>query len=476
MINNIRTYFKSIKLCLSDYFLAFGFLFFIPFAAFAWIFVVTSNPGDVPFINNQMIITCFTLSASSWIVYLYLEARAGRQKINVFFLLFLFFLLMSVVSVIVQPINTTLLVECKSADYTSQIYYPGVQVGDIIEVHHHISLTHRMFFAMGSALITTIFYIIFFVLPKRIERLDFLVLICSIVALFIFVITIYSYITEGKEYWPFLQAIFKGDVTYIKDHPIYSFIVNRVPYGATMMMGLLFMCLAHHLTHKKFWLLIGVYCYINLIFSWCKSSMILSTLSIIFYLTFLLVKSFKNHKKRNLILSIVFGLFLIVNTTIIVVSIVTKGRFLYSIYSLSTTFTETNSLLTRTYIWANIRNELKGGWWIIGRGFGTHNAMLYPMNLVNGDDVCPSHSTYYGILGAGGIINLLGFIGMFIYFVYAFIKCLKVDKVKAIGLGFPVFIYLLYSFTECINYLWLAFMFPIILYYNLIKKEYGNIK
>ena len=471
MIEGIKKYFKSIKLFPSDYFLAFGFLFFVPFAAFAWIFMVTSNPGEVPFITNQMIIACFSISAVSWTIYLYLEAKAGRLKFNIFFWLFLFFLIMSIVSVVVQPNDLTFLVECKNITPKSKYYYPGIQVGDCITVTHYISSIHKLFFAMGSVLITTIFFIIFFVLPKRIERLDFLVLICSIVTLFIFVATIYSYIVEGKEYLPFIQAIFKGDANYINDHPIYSFIVNRVPYGATMMMGLLFMFLAHHLTHKKFWLVIGVYCYINLIFSWCKSCMILSTLSIIFYIIFLLVKSFKNHKKRNIVLSILFGAFLITNTTLVLVSILTKGRFIYSIYSLSTTFTESNSLLTRTYIWGNIRTELKGGWWIIGRGFGTHNAMLYPMNLVNGDDVCPSHSTYYGILGAGGIINLLGFIGMFIYFMYAFIKCLKVDKVKAIGLGFPVFIYLLYSFTECINYFWLAFMFPIILYYNLILKK-----
>lgn len=471
MINALRAYFKSIKIIKSDYFLAFGFLFFVPFAAFAWIFMVTSNPDSVPFINNQMVLTCFSISASTWIVYLYLEHKEGRLKIDIFFWFYLFFLILSVVSVVVQPNDLTFSVKCSNTTYLSEKYYPGVQVGDIVTVHHHISGTHKLFFATGSALITTIFFIIFFVLPKRIDKIDFLVLICVIVAAFIFVATIYSYIVEGKQYWPFIKAIFRGDGLYIKDHPIYSFIVNRVPYGATMLMGLFFMLLAHHLTHKKLWLIIGAYCYINLIFSWCKTSMLLSTLSILFYIIFLLVKSFKGHKKRNLVLSIIFGAFLVVNTIIVAVSIATKGKFIYQIYNLSLTFTESKTLLMRTYIWGNIRTELKGGWWIIGRGFGTHNAMLYPMNLVNGDNVCPSHSTYYGILGAGGIINLLGFIGMFIYFMYAFIKCLKVDKVKAIGLGFPVFIYLLYSFTECINYFWLAFMFPIILYYNLIKKE-----
>ncbi len=471
MNSKSKSYLKFIKLYSSDYFLAFGFLFFIPFAAFAWVFMVTSNPADVPLITSQMIISCFILCASSWIVYLYLEVKADRLKINIFFWFFIFFLLVSVISVIIQPTDIYFSVECKSAGEITQTYYPGAHVGDIIEVHHHISLTHRMFFAMGSSLITTIFFIIFFVFPKRIEKMNFLVFIGFVVAIFILVLTIYSYVTESKEYIPFIKAIFQGDAEYIKSHPIKSFLVNRVPYGACLMMGMMFMLLSHHLTHKKYWLLFALYCYINMIFTWNKTALTISTFSLIFYVVFLLVTTFKSHKKRNIALSIIFGSILVALITFISVSIATKGKFIYQIYNLSTTFTESKSLLTRTYIWGNIRNELKGGWLIIGRGFGTHNAMLYPMNLVNGDDVCPSHSTYYGILGAGGIINFLGFAGMFVYFVYAFIKCWKVDKVKTIGLALPVLAYFLYSFTECINYLWLAFMFPIVLYYNLLKKD-----
>ena len=240
------------------------------------------------------------------------------------------------------------------------------------------------------------------------------------------------------------------------------------------MMGLLFMLLGHQLTSKKIWLFIGLFCYLNMIFTWNKTALIISTLIIILYIVFLLIKSFKGHFVRNLILSILFGLTIMSVVIIISVSIKTEGKFIYQIYNLSTTFTEAISLETRTYIWGNIRNELSGGWWIIGRGFGTHNVLLYRMNLVNGDDVCPSHSTYYGILGAGGIINLIGFASMFAYYIFYFIKCFKINKAKTIGLSFPVLAYLLYSFTECINYLWLAFMFPIILYYNLIKKEQEN--
>ena len=470
-VNRIKLYLKSIKLYPSDYLLAFGFLFFVPFAAFSWIFMVTSNPYDVPFMNIPMIIACYLITACCWGTYLFLEYRSGRLKNNIFLWLFVFFFIMSIVSVAVQPTYSTSLVECKYVDKLNKNLYPGIKVGDIITIHHYLSSSHKLFFAMGSSLITTIFFIIFFVLPKRVEKMDFLVLICVIVALFIFVLTINSYITEAKEYIPFIEAIGRGDDVYIKEHPIISFLVNRVPYGACIMMGLIFMILGYQLTHKKFFLFMVMYCYLNMIFTWNKTALVISTLTLIFYIVFLLVVSFKYHKKRNIILSIICGSLLASIITFISVSIGTEGKFIYQIYNLSKTFTESKSLLTRTYIWGNIRTELKGGWWIIGRGFGTHNALLYPMNLVNGDNVCPSHSTYYGILGAGGIISLLGFAGMFVYYIHAFVVCFKVDKVKTIGLSFPVVAYFLYSFTECINYLWLAFMFPTILYFNLIKKQ-----
>ena len=93
------------------------------------------------------------------------------------------------------------------------------------------------------------------------------------------------------------------------------------------------------------------------------------------------------------------------------------------------------------------------------------------MNLVNGDDVCPSHSSYYAVLGAGGLIQLIGYLGMMVlYLIFAF-KCFRKDKLVSFGLFIPFLAFFLYSFTEGVNYLVVVFMFPIILFYNLIKKE-----
>ena len=466
----LKEYIKGLELGLSDLFLAIGFLFFIPFAAFSWKFMVTSDPSTILF-KGWMIITCFILSASCWGIYFYLEIKKGNVKNNVFTWLFVFFAIMSLVSVLVQPTDSTAYVEAKFVNAISEQYYPGIQVGDIVPVYRHISVTHRLFFAFGSLLITTIFFIIFFVLPKRIKSFDFLLLVCLIIVGFIAVLTTYSYIAEGSHYIPFIQAIFKGDVEGIYASSVKSFVVHRVPYGACMMMGLLFAILGHQLTKHPLWIVFGVYCLINMVFSWCKTAIAISALIVALYLVYLLVITYKDHKKRNKILSIIYGCIAGAALLVVLVSVISKGAVLPQIYNMFSSFTDSRTLQTRTYIWGNINQQLKGGWLIIGRGFGTHNYMLYPMNLVNGDDVCPSHSTYYAVLGAGGIINLLGFLGMYVYYGYIFVKCWKVDKFKTIGLAVGPFAFLLYSFTEGVNYLLLVFMFPLILYYYLSQKE-----
>ena len=89
------------------------------------------------------------------------------------------------------------------------------------------------------------------------------------------------------------------------------------------------------------------------------------------------------------------------------------------------------------------------------------------MNLVNNDNVAPSHSTYYAILGAGGIVSLLGFVGLLVYYAILFVKSFKYSKTLPIALSAGLLAYLTYSYTEGVNYLATVFTFPLILYYHI---------
>ena len=238
------------------------------------------------------------------------------------------------------------------------------------------------------------------------------------------------------------------------------------------MLGFIYVLVMHSITKNNYLFIASVFFYINMIFSYCKTALSLSLLIYLLYFIFLLVVGYKDHKKRNLTILICIGSFLLIGLVIVSISLLTKGAFLPLIYKVFASLTNSETLNTRRYIWGNINLLLKDGWWIIGRGFGTYNHILYPMNILNGDNVCPSHSSYYAVLGAGGIFNLLGFLGLYIYFGYVFYKCFKVDKILTIKLSFGFLAFLLYSFTEGVNYLIVFFTIPLLFYYSLIKNGY----
>ena len=75
----LRQYIKEIRFTLSDFLLMFGFLFSIPFYAFAWKFMVTWNPSEI-FFNARMIVTCFAITTICGAGYFILEIKKGRIK------------------------------------------------------------------------------------------------------------------------------------------------------------------------------------------------------------------------------------------------------------------------------------------------------------------------------------------------------------------------------------------------------------
>ena len=238
------------------------------------------------------------------------------------------------------------------------------------------------------------------------------------------------------------------------------------------MLGLVFALTVHAIIEKWQMYLLVAFFYFNMIFSYCKTSLIISAILVVLYVTFRLYKTYKDHPKRNKILIITFGSIIGLAVILTGLSYVTDGKFIPQLNQLVKSVTESGTIDSRSYIWDNTFYLLRDGWWIIGRGFGTYNMMLYPMNLVNGDNVCPSHSTYNAVLGAGGIFSLIGFLALIGYWVYLTIMCFKKDQMKTISMSFGAIGFIMYSFTEGVNYLVTLFLFPMfVLYHQLYKQE-----
>ena len=450
----------------SDLLLAVGFLFSSVFYAFSWQFMVTSNSEEV-FLKPWMIITCFSITFCCWSGYLYLEYRANNMPKPYISAIFFFLAIWGVISVLIQPSHIIENVVMREVNDVNAALYPGHEAGDIITISLQISGVHKMFFAMATFIIVEIFYIAYFVLPKRFKGYNFLILAGVVTFAFLSVLILYSYITEYDHYIPFLKALFgDGTIEDIYKYSVCSFIVHRVPYGACMMLGFVFAIVIHTITKKWYCYLVMAFFYINMIFSYCKTALIISALMAVVYVFYRLIYTYKENKKRNKILLISFISVGVLLVLLAGISYVTKGAVLSQIYKVITSITGTNTIDTRSYIWDNAFQLFRNGWWIIGRGFGTYNEALYLMNIVNGDPVAPSHSTYNALLGEGGIVYLLGFLVLIGTTVYMVIKCYKKDPSRTFGFALCVGGYLLYSITECILHLLLVFIFPIFVLYQ----------
>ena len=473
-IEQFKAYLKTLELGLSDLLLAIGFIFSVPFYAFAWKFMVTPDPANV-FFKPWMMIICFIVTAVCWVSYFVIEAKKGNLKNNAFLWIFVFLTILGLVGVLVQPTTVSNLIECKHVNSHSIDMYGDVHVGDMVTVSYTISPTHRLFFAFATLIIPTIYFIILTMLPKRMKDFNFFIFSGICVFTFVLVITGYSYIAEAHKYPVIFNDLITGNFNAISDDGVISLLTHRVPYGVCLFLGFLYAFLLHAITKKWYWFIPAAYCYINMFFTWTKTAIVLGALFVAVYVVLMLIETFKDHKKRNTIISVVLGSIVGLVVIAAVVSIITQGKVLPIFFKVFDSLLSKRTITSRTYIWGNINTLLSNGWWLIGRGFGTYNSMLFPMNILNGDVVCPSHSSYYAVLGQGGIFTLIAFIGSFFYFGYLFVKSLRTcDKVMSIKMALPVFIFILYSFTEGINYLLIFFMFPLSLYYSLYTRKLVN--
>ena len=209
-----------------------------------------------------------------------------------------------------------------------------------------------------------------------------------------------------------------------------------------------------------------------MIFTFCKSSLLLSVLISIIYLVYRLIVTYKEHQKRNLITFISLGVVVLIAFALVGIPYLTKGKILPSVYDLIKSLTGGgHSLDARTYIWDNGFQIIQNGWWVIGRGFGIPNLIVKPMNIVTCNEyVISLHSGLLTVLTEGGIIYLGAYLAFLAYCGYAIYKSYKVDKDLTITISLGVISFLLYSLIETNHYLVYLFMFPIFILYNQRKE------
>ena len=472
----MKAFIKSLQLRWTDLAFVVGLIPFAVLLIFGQLFMQYQNPDEVA-LPLWAAILCFVAMLGFWGYYLYEEVWKKRGEFNklnsIVICVLTTLVLINIIAIFIQPsmhvenVIVRMNYELKGTEYT---------IGQVLPIVLNISNFHKVLFSFEVIAAALCIYIGLFVLPRRFTSVSFIKYLGYIFFIFAGVLIIYGYIAEFSKYVGFFKYVLnisrpEGSVIY--DFTVQSFILHRNAYGMMMMVAVTFALICHEFTKKWYFYLLAGFFYVNMIFSLCKTGLLISAISIFIYVIYRLVVTYKDHKKRNKITLISIFSVVIVAALLFGTAYITKGKVFGKLYSIvDSVIGGGKTLDTRSYIWDNSYQLMQNGWWVIGRGFGTFNTMLMPMNgATHNDWVFPSHSSYIGLLAEGGILFLVAYLALLGYSGYVIFKSFKKQPglTLAVSLGYISFV--LYSFIETIHYLAYVCLFPVMVVYFTQQKE-----
>lgn len=477
----MKKFIKSLELRRSDLFALLGLFPFAVLLIFGQLFMQYPNPDDVALPLWAAIIV-FLAMIGFWGYYLYEEVWKKREEFNklntIVVAVLSTLVLINIIAILVQP---SMHVENVFVRYSND--NPGI-VGTLVPVILNVSIVHKVFFIFELIAAALCIYIGLFVFPKRFKSLNFIKYLGYILFIFLGVMIIYGYIAEADKYVGFFKYIFgieRPEGVFLYDFAVKSFILHRNAYGMMTMVGIIFTFICHAFDKKWYYYLLAAFFYINMIFSLCKTGLLISIIIILVYVFYRLIITYKEHKIRNKTAIICIISVLLIGGGNVAISYFSKGKVLSSLYGIINSITGGGqSLDTRSYIWDNCYQLMQNGWWLIGRGFGTFNTMLMPMNIATSDGndpVFPSHSSYLGLPAEGGILFLVAYLALLVYAGYVIYKSFKKAPEITLAVSLGVFSFVMYSFIETIHYFVYIFLFPImVIYHTKVKNNQIVIK
>ena len=468
----MKKFIQSLELRLSDLFLFIGFIAFAIFLIFGQEFMQQQDPTVVA-LPLWAAIIAFVVMVGCWGYYLYLELFVRKEYFNPYIAIsFIALMMLNIIAIFVQP---------KESFVPNVVRFSSVDeslVGTTEIAHLVVTPTHKFVFIGELIGVASFIYIGLFVFSKRIKNIKFIEYLGYALFGFLFVLIIYSYITEYNQYIGFIKYVLGIDR--IKDLTneltVKSFIIHRNAFGMCCMLGIIFCLINQSIKPRKWYYPLAAYFFISMIFSYCKTGILLSVAILFIYFIYRLIVTFKEHKKRNTITLIAVGSVILIAFVVIGLPYLTKGKIFGKIYELIKEMTgEGQSIKTRSYIWDNCWLLLKDGWWLIGRGFGAVNLQLWPLNKVSHEEIVfPTHSAFMNMLAEGGIFLFLAYLAFLAYVVYVIIKSYKKSPELVVTVSLGVICFFLYSFIETIQYLMYVFLFPIFVIY--FQKENNEVK
>ena len=439
---------------LSDLFLILGFAPMVVFLIFGAEFMQFPNPDDVA-LKIYWIAPCLVFMVLAWGIYIYLELEKGNCVNRAALYIFIILMIIGVIGILMQD-----------QEFSIDTFD---KAGNPITVSVELSDTHIVFFTGEIIGILLFVYIGVFIFPKRFHSVWPIKIFGYAVFFLCFTLTIHSYIIETAKYPGFIKALIECDETALNANSTYSVILNQNSLGMVLMVGMLFCYINHSLSkHRWFYWPMAIYFYLNMIFTFCRTALGISAILFFVYLYYVLIHTMRKYPSLNSFFLVFITLILIATTVVVLLSILSEGKYIEYFYNLYRIFANDDSMESRRLIWTNtyqiIAQTLPMSL-IFGRGFGTMNVMLLAMNEFK-KYLFPTHNGYLNLLAEGGLPYILSFILLLGYVISFVVKNYKTNPRAAVALTIGLLSFAIYSLNETIHYFTYPFMFLIFVYDN----------
>ena len=305
--------------------------------------------------------------------------------------------------------------------------FVGVK-GEYHEFVYSISAESKFLYSLQAVVLYLTFFVIIDFGHQLFKTKEFLTIISIGAIAIVLVFIIISYVTEWKRYATFFSNFY--NITWLTPQSIF---INSNVYAVMLTISLISFIFLHIIFKKWFLLLPIIFVYANIVFSWCRSLMVLNLLIVVAYLIFHIFTKYGSTKKRMIITaSIIFGsLCVLVGATLLTLHLTGKlDQTINFVFSDSEFFT----VRTRTWIWQRSIMTLRYGNWVTGVGNNIFNELLYNFNVLDvGSYSNSAHNAALELLGTGGLITLISALAILGMLIYLSIKYFKYNRSICFG-------------------------------------------
>jgi hypothetical protein len=322
---------------------------------------------------------------------------------------------------------------------------------------YHLTTSLRIRYIIFWLAACMAFYVFFAIMPKSVKNVrdwNFYFLGAIVIALSA---CFYSYFKESSSYLYFFDQS-KDFNNYVA--PV-SFTNNRNTYGTLLMIGVLSSLYLFKKSRNVFFPIISIFFFINLLFSFSKTSILCALIAIIVFAFDEYVCTVKSHPVISSFAIVLFVFCLLFPLFVKKITFLSGNHFFSRIISNNFIFFDYgnpvyfDSLDERIDILSDIFVLCSKNIGSLFFGFGDWNFSWYLGFCRNGSSsyIESAHSGLFDVFGRSGLIGVVLYLGLIIYF---FIIALKNYKARRNGAAFSLTIFicvLLHGYFEDTNFL-----------------------